>query len=403
MSRFDSPSEAQFRQEARAWLVENARAFSQEFPGEAKDEQDALIRAKAWQKRKFDAGYAGLFIPREYGGGGRTFVEELIFREEQRPFKMPRGPFVIGLGLAAPVLLAYADEETKRELLPRALSGEEIWCQLFSEPGAGSDLAGIRTRATRDGDDWIVSGQKVWNTFAHLADRAILVTRSDPTVPKHKGLTFFQIPMTLGGISTRPLRMVNGEAEFNETFLDDVRIPDACRLGEPGDGWQVSMSTLRFERFEVSSFPGVNHQDLLDFALAREIDGQPMIADSLVQDNLARWYAQEKAIENTQLITLAELSQGREPGPEVTFGKLVDASKMQSLGEFAMDLMGFEGACVDSLSVDAPQNFQGCWLWSPGGRIAGGTDEIVRNVIAERVLGLPKEDRPDANIPFNQL
>lgn len=330
-------------------------------------------------------------------------MEELIFREEQRRFKLPRGPFVIGLGLAAPVLLAYADEETKRDLIPKALSGEEIWCQLFSEPGAGSDLAGIRTKAVRDGDDWVVNGQKVWNTYAHLADRAILVARSDPTVPKHEGLTFFQIPMTLEGISTRPLPMVNGEAEFNETFLDDVRIPDSHRLGEPGEGWRVSMSTLRFERFEVSSFPGVTHLDLLDFAMSHDIDGRPAVEDPLVQHNLAQWYVQERAIENTQLLTLAELSQGREPGPEATFGKLVDASKMQDLSSFAMDLMGFGGACVSGTSVDAPQNFQGCWLWAPGGRIAGGTDEIVRNVIAERVLGLPKEERPDAKVPFNQL
>jgi alkylation response protein AidB-like acyl-CoA dehydrogenase len=397
MNLFDSPEEAKFRAEAKAWLEQAVPAFHASHVDRSEGAMEE--RAKAWQRQKFEAGFAGLHIPAAYGGGGLSFVEELIFRHEQAQFDTPRGPFIIGTGMTIPVLLAYADEAAKVSLIPKILSGEEIWCQLFSEPGAGSDLAAIRTRAVRDGDNWCVTGQKVWNTYAHLASRGILLTRTDPTLPKHKGLTFFHVDMKSPGIKVNPIRMVNGVAEFNETFLDEVMVPDTNRLGAEGDGWRVSLTTLKYERFEISEFPGPTTIDAFRLAMKTPTANGSAIDDGLVQERLARWYTESAGIKYMQLRALTVLSRGGEPGPETSVGKLIGARKMQELCAFAMEMQSHSGLIVDATAT----GFQSGWLWSPGGRVAGGTDEIIRNVIAERVLGLPQDARADTDVPFAQL
>src|SRR5688572_27922111 len=241
----DSHEEAAVRAEARAWLESNAPRYT----GPVRSEQEGLGRAKAWQAAKAAAGWASIRWPREYGGRGGSAMEEIIFGQEESKFDLPQGFLNIGLHTCAGAILACATEEQKRRFLPPLARGEQVWCQLFSEPGAGSDLAGLRTRADRDGDDWVVSGQKVWNSGAHYADWAILVARCDASLPKHKGLVFFAVDMKTPGIEARPIRQIPGSAEFNETFLDRVRIPDSNRIGEIGGGWQVAVATLANERF----------------------------------------------------------------------------------------------------------------------------------------------------------
>ena len=238
----DSPQEAAFRAEARAWLEANAEPLP---PGgtsrfDGLPEQEGLAASKEWQQKKYDDGWACITWPKEHGGRGATFMEGVIWAQEEAKFDVPDGFLGIGHGTCAPAIMAHGTEEQKRRYLPKLASGEEIWCQLFSEPGAGSDLAGLRTRAERDGDEWVVNGQKVWNSGAHYADWGILVTRHDPTVPKHKGLTFFVVDMKSQGIEPRPIRQIPGTSEFNEVFLQNVRVPDHNRLGEVGAGWQVA-------------------------------------------------------------------------------------------------------------------------------------------------------------------
>ena len=280
--------------------------------------------------------------------------------------------------------------------------GEEVWCQLFSEPGAGSDLAGLRTRAVRDGDDWVVNGQKVWNSGAHFSDLGILITRTDASLPKHKGLTFFVVDMKTPGIDPRPIRQVPGTAEFNEVFLQNVRVPDSNRLGAVGSGWQVAITTLMGERFGTfvlaPDFPDI-------FALARqlEIDGEPAIAKADVRARLADWYVETEGVRLTHFRALTALSHGGQPGPEASIAKVVSAGKRQEISSFGADLQEMAGILVGGQEADPRGLFLEGFLASPGMRIAAGTDEILRNLIAERVLGLPGDVRVDRDRPFSEI
>jgi acyl-CoA dehydrogenase len=241
----DTPVEAEFRAKVRTWLDANAkRRTGRRSLNRRVDSERGLALAKEWQAKKADAGYAVMHFPPEYGGQGRPILYNVIFEEEEAKYDVPVGYFGIGLGMCAPVMMAYATEEQKRRYLPKLIRGEEVWCQLFSEPGAGSDLAGLRTRAVRDGDEWVVNGQKIWTSGAHYSDYGILVTRHDPSLPKHKGLTFFFVDMKSPGIEPRPIRQITGASDFNEVFFTNVRIPDGQRLGGVGDGWSVSITTL---------------------------------------------------------------------------------------------------------------------------------------------------------------
>jgi alkylation response protein AidB-like acyl-CoA dehydrogenase len=401
----DTPEEAAFRAEARAWLEANAPSpeEARKMGRETTNEAEALKRAKAWQAKKADGGWACLHWPKEYGGRGATPIQRVIWEQEESRFAVPRGFFEIGLGMCGPTMMTWATEEQKQRYLPKMLRGEEIWCQLFSEPAAGSDVAGLRTRCERDGDDWIINGQKVWTSGAHYSDYGILVTRSDPTVPKHKGLTFFFVDMKSPGVEVRPIKQISGTSNFNEVYFTDVRIPDSQRLGKIGQGWEVSVSVLMNERLAVGDAPGPGFDEA--FALAREveIESGPAIKDSNVRQKLADWYVQSRGLKYTKFRTITALSRGAIPGPEASITKLVSASNLQNIASFGMDLQDMGGSLMEQDVAPANAIFQQALLYSPGLRIAGGTDEILRNIIAERVLGLPADVRVDKDVPFNKL
>jgi alkylation response protein AidB-like acyl-CoA dehydrogenase len=402
----DTPEEAKFRAEVRVFLEANAERrkpgtaegyrTSQSAPG-------ALERAKAWQAKKAAAGYAGITWPKEWGGRGGTPIEQVIYNQEEANFIVPRGFFEIGLGMCIPTLCSWGTQEQRLRYAPSALSGAEIWCQLFSEPAAGSDLAGLRMRAERNGDDWVLNGQKIWTSGAHYADYGIIVTRSDPTVPKHKGLTFFFLSMKSPGIEVRPIKQISGQSHFNEVFFTDVRVPDSQRLGPVGAGWQVSLTTLMNERLAVGDAPGPDFNELFELVRRTELEDGPAIANTAVRDKLADWYVRTQGLKYTKFRTMTALSRGQTPGPEASIGKLVSASKLQEIASFGIDLMGMGGIMTDEVAMPANALFQQALLYAPALRIAGGSDEILRNIIAERVLGLPADVRVDKDAPFNQL
>ncbi|MEG9861977.1 MAG: acyl-CoA dehydrogenase family protein [Parvularculales bacterium] len=402
----DSPAEAEFRSEARTWLEQNATPRKEGERAQRASlyagDEDALKKARVWQSKKADAGYAAITWPKEYGGMGGTPIQSVIYNQEEANYSVPDGYFSIGLGMCIPTMMAYASEEQLERYVRPALHGEEIWCQLFSEPSAGSDLAGIRTRSERDGDDWIINGQKVWTSGAHYSDYGILVTRSDPAKPKHKGLTYFFLNMKSPGVEVRPIKQITGEANFNEVFFTDVRIPDSQRLGEVGDGWKVSLTTLMNERLAIGSGTGLDYGELLLLARQMELETGPAIRNDAVRQKIAEWYVQTEGLKYTRYRTLTALSRGDTPGPESSIGKIVSGPKMQDLASFATDMASMGGIMMGQ---DAPLSgaFQGQWLGSAGFRIAGGTDEILRNIIAERVLGLPQDIRVDKTVPFNEL
>ena len=396
----DTPEEAAFRAEARAWLEANAPS-REELAG-----LDEIEASKLWQKRKHDAGWACIRWPVEYGGRGASAIEQVIWNQEEGRFSTPGGVFAIGQGMAAPTLMAWASEEHKRKHLPPLASGEHIWCQLFSEPAGGSDLAALRTRAERDGDEWVINGQKIWTSGAHYSDYGILVVRTDPTVPKHKGLSYFFLDMKSPGIDIRPIKQISGGANFNEVYFTDVRVPDDQRLGAVGQGWQVALTTLMNERLAIGGGgmgAGVGFRRVFDLARKVEIDGEPAIRDRNVRAKLATWYAQETGLKYTGYRALSALSRGDIPGPENSIGKLVGAAKTQDMASFAMDLLELSGAISDPAHAEAHGMYQAAFMGAPGGRIAGGSDEIMLNIISERVLGMPQDVRVDKGIPFNEV
>ncbi len=399
----DSPEEAEFRAEAKSWLAENAPKFEVK-GGSTRSEEDTdqdVAVFKEWQALKAKAGYAFIAWPEAYGGRGSA-LDAVIYAQEEEHYTLPRDLSVIG-AFAGPTLMAYAKEADLARFIPKMLSGEEIWCQLFSEPSAGSDLAGIRTRAERDGDDWIISGQKVWTSYAYMADWAIIVTRHDPTLPKHVGLTYFFMDMKSPGVEIVRIKQVSGGSEFCEVFLNDVRIPDAQRLGEIGDGWSVALTTLMNERFNAGGGGRPDVHELIELTRAIEIDGKPAIEDPGVRQKLAEWYVQSAGVKATRYRTLTALSKGQTPGPEMSIIKLVNATKLQEIGAFGMDLESMGGIISDPEIAPMAAMFQQAYLGAPGARIAGGTDEILRNIIAERVMGLPPDIRVDKELAFNQL
>lgn len=394
----DTTQEAEFRQEVNDWLAANVPK-PEELSG-----LDEIGRCKLWQKRKFDAGWACIRWPKEYGGRGASSIEQVIWNQEEAKFSTPAGVFAIGQGMAAPTLMEWATEEQKREHIPKLASGENIWCQLFSEPAGGSDLAALRTKAERDGDEWVINGQKIWTSGAHYSDYGIIVVRTDPTVPKHQGLTYFFIDMKSDGVEVKPIRQISGGANFNEVYFTNVRIPDAQRLGNVGQGWQVALTTLMNERMAIGGGGvGVGFERVFRLAQQVMIDDHPAIEDQNVRSKLATWYCQESGLRYTSMRSLTALSRGQTPGPENSIGKLVGASKTQDMASFAMDLLELSGAVQDrEFTVDGGL-YPGTFMGAPGGRIAGGSDEIMLNILAERVLGMPQDVRPDKGIPFNEI
>ena len=362
-----------------------------------------LQKARDWQATKAKSGFAGITWPRRWGGRGGTPMQQVIYGQEEAKFNLPRGVFEIGLGMCLPTLMAYAAKEIAERYVGPALRGEEIWCQLFSEPAAGSDVAGLRTRAIRDGDDWVINGQKIWTSGAHFAEYGLLLTRTDPNVPKHAGLTMFFLDMKNPGVDVRRIKQISGTSNFNEVFFTDVRIPDSQRLGEIGAGWKVALTTLMHERLAVGTLGGPDFQDVLELARTIETNGKPALQDAALRERLADWYIESKGLEYTKFRTITALSRGQMPGPESSIYKVVSATKLQEIANYALDLMDSAGLISDPETAPMRAMFQQALLYSPGGRIAGGTDEILRNIIAERVLGLPGDIRVDRDRPFNQV
>jgi alkylation response protein AidB-like acyl-CoA dehydrogenase len=401
----DTPEEAAFRAKARAWLTANAPRFVP--PNDVTNVEgfELVPLARAWQALKAEAGFACISWPRHLGGGGGTEAQELIFDEEQRQFPLPVSPFRVSLGTCIATVIANGTAQQIERFVRPAVRGDEVWCQLFSEPSAGSDLAGIRTRAEKDGDEWVVNGQKMWTTGGHIANWGLLIARTDPTVPKYDGLTYFYVDMKSPGLQVRPIRQASGHRGFNEVFLTNVRIPDHQRFGAVGEGWRVATSTLMNERFSVNEadIANVNINDVLRLARAAPSEGGLGIDNAQVRAQLASFYARSCGVRHTRNRLLTGLSRNEEPGPEASICKLVLASNLQAMARLAMDLYGLDGVVTDRATNKLLCEVQEGWFWAAGLRIAGGPDEILRNIIAERVLGLPKEPRIDRNIPFNQL
>ena len=403
----DTAEEAKFRSEVRRWLDENGKGAKGDGDEMAeRTDKDFLARARAWQAKKAKASYARITWPKEVGGYGGTAIQQVIFNQEEGKSNVAGlgGPFAIGLGMCIPTVMAYGAKDAIERYVGPALRGEEIWCQLFSEPAGGSDVAGLRTRAEKDGDTWTVNGQKIWTTGAQISDYGILLTRTDPNVPKHKGLTMFYLSMKSPGVEVRPIKQASGASGFNEVFFTDVKIPDSQRLGEVGQGWQVALTTLMHERLAVGGGlgGGLDVNELMSLARQLELEDGPAIKNASVRERIADWYVRSAGLKYTTYRTMTALSRGQQPGPEASIAKIVVAPKLQDLSAFAMELEGEAGALKGE---DAPEHgaFQMGWMAAPGLRIAGGTDEILRNIIAERVLGLPQDVRVDKDVPFNKM
>jgi len=366
----------------------------------------------AFRGAQYDLGLAWVWFPIGFGGLGLTpdlqrRVDERIRAAGVRADAMERNGF--GIFLAAPTIAAHADDELKARLLRPLFTGEQLWCQLFSEPGAGSDLASLATRAVRDGDEWVVSGQKVWNTLAHRADRGMLVTRTDPDAPKHRGLTYFALDMHAPGVDVRPLRQITGEAEFNEVYLTDVRVSDADRIGGLGDGWRVSLTTLMNERVSIGGAVAGRSSGPIGDALQvwRE---HPERHDPVRRDRLARLWIDAEVLRLTNARATAKRKAGA-AGPEGSVAKLAFAETNRRIYELCMDVLGADGLLYPSYEMLRPQEAsltgggdpRRMFLRSRAFSIEGGTSEILRNVLGERVLGLPGEPRVDKELPWSEV
>jgi alkylation response protein AidB-like acyl-CoA dehydrogenase len=405
----DAPEDptAAFRARARAFLEAHARPrrsgdddFARfRFLGDPSPEADAehVHSCKQWQRILFDEGWAGIAWPKEYGGRGGTPTEARVFAQEQARFDVDAGAFAVGIGMVGPTLIAHGTEAQKQRYLPALLRGDEVWCQLFSEPGAGSDLAGLRTRAVRDGDEWVVDGQKVWSSGAHHSELGILLARTDLDAPKHQGITYYVLDMRSPGIEVRPLRQINGVAHFNEVFLTDVRIPHENVVGEVNGGWGVAQTTLGAERVLIGSGGAVGFRDLARLASEQQRTGDPVL-----RQRLADAYIRFEIVKYLGRRAQAARRNGAAVGAEASVLKLAVSQNVALNGDLALAL---EGATAMLLHGDAPyggfwqQQFLNQW----GTRIGGGTEQVQRNVIGERVLGLPPEPRPDKRVPFREL
>ncbi|MGA5581889.1 acyl-CoA dehydrogenase family protein [Streptomyces thermodiastaticus] len=387
-----------------AGLRRRTRRFLAEHPPGSTDRLDFL-------RARFDAGLAWVHYPEGLGGLGAPRSLQAVVDDELQAANAPDNDprrIGIGLGMAAPTLLRYGTEEQKRRYLRPLWTGEEVWCQLFSEPGAGSDLAALGTRAVRDGDDWVVDGQKVWTSSAHLARWAILIARTDPDVPKHQGITYFICDMTDPGVEVRPLRQITGEAEFNEVFLTGVRIPDSRRLGEVGDGWRVAQTTLMNERVSIGGTALPREGGMIG-KVAQTWRERPDLRTHDLHQRLLRLWVEAEVVRLTGERLRQQLAAGQ-PGPEGSAMKLAFARLNQEISGLEVELRGAEGLLYDDWTMRRPElvDFTGRdagyrYLRAKGNSIEGGTSEILLNIVAERVLGLPPEPRTDKDVAWKDL
>lgn len=399
----DTPQEAAFRAEVRDWLSKNAVKRSPHdkpriLPGTSSKE--LLMEARAWQKKKAQAGYAQITWPKAYGCREGHPIQQIIFDMEEMRYDVPLAFFKIGLGMCIPTMLAYATPEQKHRYVAPAVAGDEVWCQMFSEPSAGSDLAALRLRAKPDGGEWVLNGQKIWISGAQYSDYGIVLTKTNVDVPKHQGLTMFFVDMRTPGIEVRPIRHAGGHATFCEVFFNDARIADAQRLGGVNEGWKVALTTLMNERLNIAGSTNIPEFDVIhSFSKQVQIDGKPAIEHADIRGKLADWYVKEQGLRFTRYRLITAISKGEQPGPEASIAKLVNAGRQQEISSFALDLMETAGIINEEDVTPMNGAFHNAFFWTCGQRIAGGTDEILHNIIAERILGLPQEPRPDKASP----
>ena len=387
----DTPEEAAFRAEAHAWLAAHAEPRTDQTAPPATltdafsaEEQEHVRTSKAWQAILYDGGWAGITWPKEYGGRGGTPIQAAIFAQEQARFDVPGSIFSQGIGMAGPALMAHGSDAQKDRFLPPMLRGDEVWCQLFSEPGSGSDLASLVTRAEPDGDQWIVNGQKVWTSSAHYSDFGILLARTGEVSDRHRGISYFLLDMRSPGVEVRPLRQITGSAHFCEVFLTDVAIPDANRVGPVSGGWAVAMTTLTSERSLISTLGGDRFSRLA--ALARSTG---RASDPVARQDLVEIYIRLELVKYLGWRQLTAMSKGLPQGPESSVAKLALSVTLGRMGDLIMGLRGAGGM----VASDDPQvsyldsQFLGQW----SSRFGGGTEQVQRNIIGERLLGLPRE------------
>ena len=398
----DTPEEAAFRAEVRAFLDAHATRIEPGAEAQTRHDDDwyaeHIKRSRDWQHVLYENGWAGITWPKEYGGRGGTAMQQAIFNEEQAQYDVSAGAFAIGIGMVAPTLMVHGTDAQKERYLDKMLRGDEIWCQLYSEPSAGSDLASLATRAVLDGDEYVVNGQKVWNTQAQFSDWGMMLARTDPDVPKHRGITYFLVDMHSPGIEVRPLRQINGVAHFNEVFLTDVRVPEENVLGEVNNGWRVAHTTLGNERAMIGAGQGGrNADDVIDLARSRGRTSDPVI-----RQELAQTWIRAELLRYFSIRLRSAMSRGETPGPEASVVKLAYAQHAARTGDVVMRLLG---PTATLFGDDAPSHglWQDYFLNQYQVRIGGGTDEVQKNTIAERVLGLPREPSNDRDVPWREL
>ncbi|MDX1649081.1 MAG: acyl-CoA dehydrogenase family protein [Myxococcota bacterium] len=392
MDLHDAPHEAAFRAEVAAFLDAHRPERLGDYWSADASQEEVFAQHRTWQRVLAEHGWAAITWPEAWGGRGKGPIEQIIWNQELSRRGLGESLFVVGIGMAGPTIIAHGREDQKERFLAPMLRADEIWCQLFSEPGAGSDLAGLATRAVRDGDDWVVTGQKTWCSGGHYADFGILLARTDPTVPKHQGITYFLLDMTSPGVEVRPLREMTGESHFNEVFLNEVRVPDAARLGEVGQGWAVAQTTLMNERMAMG---GVER--MIPFERLRDLLREnPERLDDVARDEAARLYAWIRTLQLLNARVVTKLGRGQIPTAESSVMKLQLARIATLAADVALRALGPE-------ALLRPGYWQNQFLFSPAWHIAGGTDEVQKNVAAERVLGLPREERRDREVPFEDL
>ena len=389
-----------FRTRARAWLAANAPRRGSDEDGEGASQAAVISEQKAFQAKLLDAGFAGITWPKEYGGQGLTSMEQIIWSQESRDYDLPNGAFFIGISMPGNTILEVGSEEQKKRFLPPMLRGEEIWCQLFSEPGAGSDVASLQTTAVRDGDEWVLNGQKVWTSGAQYSDYGAVLARTDASKPKHSGISMFIVNMHDPGVTVRPLKVATGHSPFNEVFFDNVRMPAGALIGQENKGWDAAVVMLRHERIAIGTM-GAPRTSPLGFESLRDLAaGMGRTGDQAVRRKLAELYARGKAVQLFALMLREETQAGRMPGARGSVAKLAGSELGRFAGTVAAEVLGDQIAAYDD---DALAAVTTSIVAAPGSAIAGGTSEIQRNIIGERVLGLAKDPGVDRATPFNQL
>ncbi|MBT3311950.1 MAG: acyl-CoA dehydrogenase [Desulfobacterales bacterium] len=391
------PEEEKFKAEFTEWLENNLpETWDKSKYNIYESDEEWEKDYRDFQKRLFDAGYAGLHYSKEYGGRGSSLLKEIIVVETiGRTCLELRAPGLITFGMVAPTIMMCGNEEQKKEFIPKILDGSNIWCQVFSEPGAGSDVANISTTAVRENGNYIVNGQKVWISFAHMSDYCMLLVRTDTEVAKHKGLSYLLVDMKTPGIQVRPIKQITGEAEFNEIFFDDVKVPSEMLVGKEGQGWEIALTTLMYERVVGDAFISGgyvrNINNLIKMASETSLYGRPVIKDPVVRQQLAQSYIEIMAVKYHGLRNISQQLKGGLPGPEGSIGKLMWSEANQRLCETAINIQGPYGQIVNGTpwAIEGG-TWQSQFLRSKGNTIEAGTSEIQRNIIAERVLGLPK-------------